>query len=71
MEHQEPLQPAPNPHFHAEEIRSHDQLPRPAQKLLQGRLPVSLRRRLYAVSLQKIELSVSCPCAKVRHSSKS
>jgi len=53
-QHHESLQPSTSPHFHGEEIRSHDQLPMPAQKLLPGRLPSSLRRRLDAVSLQNL-----------------
>jgi hypothetical protein len=53
-QHHESLQPSPGLHFHREEIRGHDQLPMLAQKLLPGRLPTSLWRRLDAVSLQNL-----------------
>jgi hypothetical protein len=53
-QHDETLQPSSGPHFHGEEIRSHDQLPMPAQKLLPGRLPAPLRRRFDAMPLQNL-----------------
>ncbi len=53
-QHHEPLQTSPGPHFYGEEIRSHDQLPVPAQKLLPARLPAPLRRRFDAVPLQNL-----------------
>ena len=53
-QHDEPLQPPPGPHFHGEEIRGHNQFPMPAQKLLPGRLPAALRRRLDPVPFQHL-----------------
>src|SRR5437667_2377561 len=53
-QHDEPLQPPPGPHFHGEEIRGHNQFPMPAQKLLPGRLPAALWRRLDPVPFQNL-----------------
>ena len=51
-QHDEPLQTSAGPHLYREEIRGHNHLPMPAQKLLPCRLPAPLRCRFHPVSFQ-------------------
>src|SRR5215472_8923953 len=52
-EHQEPRQTLARPGLDAEEIRRHHHLPMPAQKLLPGGFPLTLRCRFQPVLPQK------------------